>query len=115
MGIFERTSFFPFQLNASSEWLFSSFAPSSRMHGYYIAPACCLFPTPVLASSCIISQYLLHHAPADRMVKVLVLLKRLLGERPINFDQSSVQRPHELHPSHASKQLGDGLQTCLVA
>lgn len=43
------------------------------------------------------------------MVKVLVLLKRCEGQRPVDLVEGAEERPHKLHPADLAKQVGNPL------
>lgn len=50
-------------------------------------------------------KHLLHHAPADRVVEVLVFLESLASQRRVDLQQLLVQRTDELHSANASSQI----------
>ena len=54
-------------------------------------------------------KHLLHHAPADRVVEVLVLLESLTSQSRVNLEQLLVQGTNELHPANTSSQCSSVL------
>lgn len=59
-------------------------------------------------------QIFLHHPPADRMVEIPILLKRLQSQLPIHLDQLPIQRSHKLHSSDLAQEIRSGLISRLV-
>lgn len=59
-------------------------------------------------------QILLNHTPADRVVEVLVLVKRSFCEFLIAVLQPLVKRSDKLHPANSSEQVGGGLVDGLI-
>lgn len=54
------------------------------------------------------------HGPANRVIEIPILRKRLKRQVPVHVVQAPEQRPHELHPAHMTQQLRDALVARLV-
>lgn len=52
------------------------------------------------------TQILFHHTPADGVIKVLVLGKRLQGKAPVNLVQGAEQGSNKLHAADLAEQIG---------
>src|ERR1700722_7242820 len=84
-----------------------SFTAASRISAAYDEGFVCCSIDHDLSDSAASSllQILVHHIPTNRMIKILILLKRLQCQFAVNLIQLPIHRSPELHPSNLAQQL----------